>query len=95
MEILEIVKLDEFLDKIFSGFGEGMLFDEFEEVKEVVVLIKDVEFFGDDVKRNVIFIEVFEEGIINYDIWFKKLEKEKLNYKEMSWFCFKDIIVIK
>lgn len=90
MEILEIVKLDEFLDKIFSGFGEGMLFDEFEEVKEVVVLIKDVEFFGDDVKRNVIFIEVFEEGIINYDIWF-----EKLNYKEMSWFCFKDIIVIK
>lgn len=64
-------------------------------MKEVAVSTKDVESSGDDVKRNVIPTEVFEEGITNHDTWFKKLEKEKSNYKEMSWFCFKDIIAIK
>ena len=36
-------------------------------MKEVAVSTNDVESSGDDVKRNVIPTEVFEEGITNHD----------------------------
>lgn len=52
------------MDVFLSGFGESVLFDEVEDINEVFMFVKDVELFGVVVKRNVILIEVFEEGII-------------------------------
>lgn len=58
-------KSDESSGPISSGSGEGRSSGG-PEMKEDAASTKDVESSGDDVKRNVIPTEVFEEGITNY-----------------------------
>lgn len=66
-ETSESAKSIESSDTPSSGSGESASSDEPEEVKETTESTKDVESSGEDVKRNVIPTEVFEEGIEGYD----------------------------
>lgn len=85
-ETSETAKSDEFSDTISSGSGEGTSPDEPEEVKETAVSTKDVESSGDDVKRNVIPTEVFEEGITGYDT-IQKMRKGKKTLRKCVGYC--------
>lgn len=62
-----------------------------EEEKEAAVSTKDLESSGDEVKRNVIPTEVFEEGMAHdtdYD-YYSENGKNKENCKEMCVFRLK------
>lgn len=61
-ETSQSTKSSESLDTNYSGSGESASADEPEEVNETAESTKDVESSGQNVKRNVIPTEVFEEG---------------------------------